>query len=43
MASYLRLPFTMPPDALRVAVHRLAGIDAEAAAARPALPQRWMT
>ena len=43
MESYLRLPFTMPPDALRVAVHRLAGIDAEAAAARPALPQRWMT
>jgi DNA-binding transcriptional MocR family regulator len=43
MESYLRLPFTMPPDALRVAVHRLAAIDAEAAAARPALPQRWMT
>ena len=43
MESYLRLPFTAPPDALRIAVHRLASIDAEAAAARPALPQRWMT
>ncbi len=43
MESYLRLPFTAPPDALVTAVRRLAGIDAQAAAARPALPQRWMT
>ncbi len=43
MESFLRLPFTAAPDALRVAVQRLASIDATAAAARPVLPQRWMT
>lgn len=43
MESFLRLPFTASPDALRAAVQRLASIDARAAAARPVLPQRWMT
>lgn len=43
MESFLRLPFTASPDCLRAAVRRLASIDTEAAAARPALPQRWMT
>ncbi len=43
MESFLRLPFTAAPDVLRTAVQRLAAIDGTAAAARPALPQRWMT
>ena len=41
--SFLRLTFTAPPETLRAAVQRLASIDERAAAARPALPQRWMT
>ncbi|WP_164479132.1 PLP-dependent aminotransferase family protein [Nakamurella antarctica] len=43
MDSYLRLPFTAAPEQLTAAVIRLASIDAAAAAARPGIPERWMT
>lgn len=43
MDSYLRLPFSAPPQTLVSAVGRLAGIDQAASDARPMLPDRWMT
>lgn len=43
MESYLRLPFTAPPEQLTEAVRRLAGVDEQAAATTRSIPAGWMT
>jgi len=42
MESYLRLPFTQPPEKLILGVRRLAGIADRAAAGRPGDMPGWL-
>lgn len=42
MESYIRLPFTAPPEQLAEAVRRLAGVDEQAAATTRSVPTGFM-